>query len=172
MKKTLTILLCLVAFSCGYAQESNHFDPDILGFFQTLEGSWEGAPADSSFISVLEYNKGDKDYFVLVNNDLLSRQRKLFSHYEGIYFVNPDQSRIEFKTINKDEIHSGYCKISSDTLYHYATIKGGSGRIQAYASAIIQIDSQTIAYYASYSKTAEIPELTFEQPLVYRKFEK
>ncbi len=142
-----------------------------LSFFNTIEGIWEGMPQDSSFVSVLDYKIGNKEHFVFVDNDLLTKERKLFSHYEGAYFHNPNTSRIEFSTINKSEIHSGYCKISKDTLFHFATIKRKTGSIRAYSSAIVKLDNKTLAYYAVYGKDEKIPELKFENPLIYRKRE-
>ncbi len=142
-----------------------------MDFFNSFGGTWEGIPIDTSFISVLQYKKGNKEHFINVNNDLLSKERKLFSHYEGVYFFNPNTSRIEYTTINKSEIHSGYCEASKDTLFHYATIKTKAGNIRAYSSAIVKIDDKTLAYYAVYGKDEKIPELKFENPLIYRKRE-
>jgi hypothetical protein len=142
-----------------------------MDFFYSIKGIWEGTPKDTSFVSVLEFRKESKEHFVFVNNDLLSKERKLFSHYEGVYFFNPNTSQIEFTTINKSEIHSGYCKVSKDTLFHYATIKNKSGNIRAYSSAIIKVDDKTLAYYAVYSNDEKNPELVFENPLIYRKIE-
>ena len=143
----------------------------VLDFFNSCEGVWEGIPEDTSFISVLEFNKEGSDYFVFVKNDLLSKARNPFSHYEGKYFFNPHQSRIEFITINKDEIHSGHCKISNDTLHHFAKIRMNSGQVKAYTSAIVKSDSNTFSFFADYSKDDEFPELTFKNPLIYRRIE-
>ncbi len=144
---------------------------DQLSFFNTIEGIWEGMPSDTSFISVLHYQRKDKQHFVLVDNDLLSKKRKPFSHYEGTYFFNPHTSRIEFTTINQSEIHSGYCQVSSDTLFHYATINNQEGMVRAYTSAIVKIDDNTLAYYAAYGKDEKMPVLTFENALIYRRKE-
>lgn len=171
MKKIFLLLLYAFVSSCSYAQESNGSDWNMLEFFNTIEGVWEGMPKDTSFISVLDYNKGSKEHFVFVNNDLLSKERKPFSHYEGFYFFNPNTSRIEYTTINKSEIHDGYCEASNDTLFHYATIKNASNKITSYASAIVKIDRNTIAYYAVYSEDKNIPQIIFENPLIYRKRE-
>lgn len=169
MKLLLLLPACLFIFSYGYSQEPNRDGRDVMAFFNSAEGVWEGMPDDTSFISILEYRKGDKEYFVLVNNDLLSKERKRFSHYEGVYFYNPAMSRVEFTTINKNEIHSGYCKIENDTIYHYATIRGKSGKIKAYASAIVKKDKNMLAYYATYGNNEEIPDLKFENPLIYNR---
>ena len=142
-----------------------------MDFFNSLDGTWEGIPADTSFISVLQYYKGNKEHFINVNNDLLSKERKLFSHYEGVYFFNPNTSRIEYTTINKSEIHNGYCNVRNDTLFHYATIRTEAGNIRAYSSAIVKVDDKNLKYYAIYGKDKKIPKLKFEKPLIYRKRE-
>ena len=142
-----------------------------MDFFNSIEGTWEGIPADTSFVSVLQYHKGNKEHFIHVDNDLFSKERKLLSHYEGVYFFNPSTLRIEYTTINKSEIHSGYCETSKDTLFHYATIKNKSGKIKAYSSAIVKVDDKELAYYAVYGKDEKTPELRFEKPLIYRKRE-
>lgn len=143
-----------------------------LDYFSSIEGEWEGMPKDTSFISVLKFVRGEKEHFVFVNNDLFSKAGKPFSHYEGTYFFNPEKSRIEFTTLNKNEIHRGYCKISKDTLFHFATIKNASQTTKAYASAIVKEGRETLSYYANYSKSEEIPTLIFANPLIYRKVKK
>lgn len=170
MKIILILLLSLLITEYSYSQNETAFDSN-MDFFNSIEGIWEGMPKDTSFVSVLDYKRGDRIHFVFVNNDLLSKKRKLFSHYEGVYFFNPNTSRIEYITINKSEIHNGYCKVSKDTLFHYASIKDASDKIKSYASAIVKIDSNTIAYYAVYSKDKNIPQIKFENPLIYRKLE-
>ncbi|MGG8494955.1 hypothetical protein ACQY1Q_00945 [Tenacibaculum sp. TC6] len=168
--KKLLFLIIIVSITNLKAQNSDKLSSPI-NFFNSIEGTWEGMPKDTSFISVLDYKKQNKEHFVFVDNDLLSKKRKLFSHYEGVYFFNPSQNCIEYRTINKSEIHNGYCKISKDTLFHYATVKNKSGSIKAYASAIVKIDDKTLAYYAVYGMDETIPELVFKKPLIYRKIE-
>ena len=168
-----TILLFLIGILSINNLNAQNTDNSILemDFFNSIEGIWEGMPKDTSFISVLNYKRENKEHFVFVNNDLLSKERKHFSHYEGFYFLNPNTSRIEFTTINKSEIHSGYCEVRQDTIFHYATIKNKSEKIRAYSSAIVKIDDKTLAYYAVYGKDEKIPELVFENPLIYKKLE-
>ncbi len=170
MKIILIIFISILTVGDLYSQNTDSILTE-MDFFNSVEGIWEGMPNDTSFVSVLDYKKENKEHFVFVNNDLYSKEQKLFSHYEGVYFFNPNTSRVEFSTINKSEIHSGYCKVSKDTLFHYATIKNKTGNIRAYSSAIVKVDDKTLAYYAVYGKDEKIPELVFENPLVYRKKE-
>jgi hypothetical protein len=170
MKTILIIFISILSAGNLYSQNADNLVPEP-DFFNSIEGIWEGTPKDSSFVSILDYRRENKEYFIFVNNDLLSKERKLFSHYEGVYFFNPNTSRIEFTTINKSEIHNGYCKVSKDTLFHYATIKNSSGNIRAYSSAIVKADDKTLAYYAVYGKDEKTPKLVFENPLIYRKVE-
>lgn len=167
MKKILVFLIGTLSVWHLNAQNTESILSE-MAFFKSIDGTWEGMPEDSSFVSVLKYQKGNKEHFVSVDNDLFSKERKHFSHYEGVYFFNPSTSRIEYTTINKSEIHSGYCKVSKDTLFHYATVKNKAGNTRAYASAIVKIDSKTLAYYAVYGKDEKIPELVFKNPLIYR----
>lgn len=170
MKRIVLFLITLLSISNLNAQNKNSSIIE-LDFFDSIEGTWQGVPKDTSFISVLDYKRKNKEHFIFVNNDLLSKKRKLFSHYEGVYFINPNKSRIEFTTINKSEIHSGYCVVKQDTLLHYATIKNKTNKVRAYSSAIIKIDDKTLAYYAVYGKDEKIPELVFENPLIYIKID-
>ena len=170
MKALLIFFISYLTVGNLYSQDTDTLVPE-LDFFNSIEGIWEGMPNDTSFVSVLDYKIENKEHFVFVNNNLLSKERKLFSHYEGVYFFNPNTSRIEFTTINKSEIHSGYCKMVNDTLYHYATIKNKAGNVRAYSSAIVKVDDKTLEYYAVYGKDEEIPELVFENQLVYKKIE-
>lgn len=166
MRRTLCVFR-LSLFFCitgsAFAQTNNP-----MSFFEDLNKVWEASPPDTSFISQLQYSMDGKEYFVSVTNKLLSKNRKPFSYYEGVYFFNPSTNSIEFCTVNKNEMHSGYCKIAGDTLFHYAKITGVS-QIKAYVSAIIRKDAATLLYYATYGQTNDLPELKFEQPLIYRK---
>ena len=45
------------------------------------------------------------------------------------------------------------------------------GNVIAYSSAIVKVDDKTLVYYAVYGKDEEIPELVFENQLVYKKIE-
>ncbi len=165
------IILLIVGISLIFQmpiKESQSKSPE-MEFFDSIEGTWEGMPADTSFISLLEYKRESKAHFVFVNNNLLSKERRVFSHYEGVYFLNPSTSNIEFTTINKSEIHSGFCKVSGDTLFHYATINNKSGDTRAYSSAIVKENENTLAYYAVYGKDEVVPELVFGEPLIYTK---
>jgi hypothetical protein len=143
--------------------------PGGFDFLNSIHGVWEGIPNDSSFISVLDYRIDKKLYFGFVANDLLSIKRQPFSHYEGVYFHNPHTSRLEYTTINGAEIHTGYCEVRQDTLFHYAVIKNTAGKIRAYSSAIVRIDNQTFSFYAVYGKDEKIPVMMFQNPLVYRR---
>ncbi len=160
--------------SYTWVKHNNIMQPEetnVLHYFNALEGLWEGMPQDTSFISVLEFNKRGHEYFIFVNNDLLSKTRNPFSHYEGVYFFNPATSQLEFTTINKNEIHYGSCKVAGDTLFHYASVSGKS-KTKSYTSAIVKKDSNTLLYFASYSQTSELPELIFENPLIYNRRQK
>jgi hypothetical protein len=170
MKRFSFLLIFLTALS-AHAQDENT-TTSSMPFFGTLEGTWKGMPTDTSFISILNYQIKNQEYFVSVSNDLMSPDSHIFSHYEGVYFFNPNTSRMEYTTLNKSEIHSGYCLMRSDTLYHFATVKNTSDKIKAYASAIIVIDDQTLAYFATYAQDERIPELVLENPLIYKKVKK
>lgn len=47
-----------------------------MDFFNSIEGIWEGTPKDTSFVSVLDYQKENKDHFAFVDNDT-----KTFAYY-------------------------------------------------------------------------------------------
>ncbi len=166
IKTFLFLALILISAIRGFSQSDN-----TISYLRGISGLWEAISKDTSFISQLEYCSDRQKYFVDVTNTLLSKERKPFSYYEGKYFFNPSTLNIEFNTINKNEIHSGYCKVSGDTLFHYATLSGKS-KIKSYASAIVKKDTSTLLYFASYSQSDELPELKFENPLIYKRHKK
>jgi len=100
---------------------------------------------------------------------LLSSGRNPFSYYEGVYFFDPSNSEITFRTINKNEMHSRHCRVSGDTLFHYAMIYSRDQPARSYSSAIVKKDETTIAYFATYVKSEELPELVFSNPLIYKR---
>ncbi len=141
----------------------------LIDYFNDIRGLWKAIPSDSSFISNLEYRKGKDKYFMISENILSSKEGKVFTEYEGIYFLNPDSQRIEFTTMNKNEIHKGYCRINGDSLFHYAHISGKS-KIKSYSSVLIKNDlKSSLSYFADYSESSKYPKLKFNQPLVYQK---
>jgi hypothetical protein len=137
-------------------------------YFKNMTGTWTASPADSSFISRLEYKKGEEQFFVAVGNTLLSKTGDLFAQYEGVYVYNPVEKQVTFITITKSEIHTGACRVEGDTLFHHAHISG-SGRIKSYSSAIVKMQDGTLHYYADYSESETFPELSFGGSLVYRR---
>lgn len=140
----------------------------LLNFFRDITGTWQASPLDSSFISQLEYKKSNKHFILNVGNTLTSKSGAVFAEYEGVYVYNPVAETITFTTVTKNEIHTGICEVKSDTLHHKAKIQGNSS-IKSYSSAIVKMKDGSLNYYADYSKTDTYPELSFQNPLIYRK---
>jgi len=161
--KSILVALTITIAGQAIAQTDNP-----LSFFIGIQGVWEASPRDSSFVSQLEYIQADKMYFLQATNRLMSKERKMFSYYEGSYFFNPSSKNIEFRTVNNNEMHSGKCNVIGDTLYHFASIKG-TGKIKSYTSAIVKSESNVLHYYASYSESEDLPALKFENPLIYHR---
>lgn len=140
----------------------------LMSFFGDIAGVWVASPADSSFISRMEYKKGSEQFLIPVGNTLTSKTGELFAEYEGVYIYNPVEKNISFTTVAGQEIHTGISWIKGDTLFHQAKIDG-PGNIKSYTSAIIKMAGNTLYYFADYSESDEFPELKFSQVLVYRK---
>ncbi|MCW5910883.1 MAG: nuclear transport factor 2 family protein [Cyclobacteriaceae bacterium] len=164
------VFLLFAAFvaKASFGQAPDQKNNPLTSFFTGITGTWQASPADNSFVSRLEYRKGEDKFFLMAGNTLMSKEGKIFTEYEGAYFYNPALKNIGFTTINKNEIHTGTCKVSGDTLFHFAQLSG-SARVKSYTSAIVKKDGNTLLYYASYSETENVPVLKFEQPLIYRK---
>jgi hypothetical protein len=140
----------------------------LQDFFRNITGTWTAWPADSSFISQLEYKKGKEQFFLAAGNTVFSKTGDIYAKYEGVYIYNPVENHITFITITKSEIHTGACHVEGDTLFHHAHISG-SGRIKSYSSAIVKMQDGTLHYYADYSESETFPEISYRRPLVYRR---
>lgn len=155
----------------GFAYTMKKVEPDdnnlLLSYFEDISGTWIASPADSSFISRLEYKKGGQ-FLIPVANTLTSKTGELFTEYEGVYIYNPVEMSISFTTVSKHEIHHGISWVKGDTLFHQANITG-PGNIKSYTSSIIKKPDNTLHYYADYSESEDYPVLKFSQPLIYRK---
>lgn len=150
-------------------QKVNVKAPNLLtSFFGDISGVWIASPADSSFISRLEYKKGSEQFLIPVGNTLTSKTGELFAEYEGVYIYNPVEKNISFTTVTGHEIHTGVSWVKGDTLFHQGKIEG-PGNIKSYSSAIIKKTDKTLHYFADYSELDEFPELKFSQALIYRK---
>lgn len=139
-----------------------------MSYFRDISGEWIAAPADSSFITRLEFKKDTEQFLIPVKNTLTSKTGEIFTEYEGVYIYNPVERNISFTTISKHEIHHGISWVKGDTLFHQANIDG-PGNIKSYTSSIIKKPDNVLHYYADYSESEEYPVLTFSQPLIYRK---
>jgi CubicO group peptidase (beta-lactamase class C family) len=164
--KGIPILVCIILLCLNVHGSLLAQGQDGLQFLQDIHGVWVASPSDSSFISQLEYNSEHSEFSVQVRNSLMTKNGGVFAKYEGVYFYNPSTDRIEFNTVNNSEIHSGYCEIVGDTLFHYAQING-LGKIKSYKSAIVKLNSAEFRYYASYSESNIVPELSYNDPLTY-----
>lgn len=126
----------------------------LMSFFDGISGVWIASPADSSFISHLEYRKESNQFLIPTGNTLTPKTGELFAVYEGVYIYNPAEENISFITVTKNEIHSGVSWVKGDTLFHQAQISG-PGKIKSYSSAIIKRPDETFHYYADYSESEE-----------------
>jgi hypothetical protein len=141
---------------------------ELLSFFKDITGTWIASPEDSSFISRLVYKMGEEQFLIIAGNTISSGTGELFAVYEGVYLFNPVDNVTSFTTLSDSEIHTGFCEVKGDTLFHKATVSGNNN-VKSYTSAIVKNKSGTLYYYADYSQSDEIPDLRFNNPLIYRK---
>jgi hypothetical protein len=158
----------LLFFSGNFEDEKTMSGSDYMGFLEDISGSWEANIEGANLISILDYSSDQNKFISICKNELKDVSGKTIMNYEGVYYWNPNEKRLEFKTINNREIHSGHCKIKGDTLFHFGQISG-PGSTKSYTSAFIKKEGDQLQYYATYSPSDTLPELKFENPFIYFK---